>query len=83
MRTAKTLSDWAHAQGDLSLRWAHTHFVGFVMSRLIFVGCAHHMLLVVTKHFIVVHVQPWYSSDHKHAQIISMHINTEEIRIHI
>ena len=26
MRTAKT---------DLSLRWAHTHFVGFVMSRLI------------------------------------------------
>ena len=24
-------SDWA----DLSLRWAHTHFVGFVMSRLI------------------------------------------------
>ena len=30
---------WAHskdwsAQADLSLRWAHTHFVGFVMSRL-------------------------------------------------
>ena len=23
------------AQADLSLRWAHTHFVGFVMSRLI------------------------------------------------
>ena len=29
-------SDWADAQADLSLRWAHTHFVGFVMSRLIF-----------------------------------------------
>ena len=30
-------SDWA----DLSLRWAHTHFVGFAMSRLIFFsfGC--------------------------------------------
>ena len=28
-------SDWADAQADLSLRWAHTHFVGFVMSRLI------------------------------------------------
>ena len=28
-------SDWADAQADQSLRWAHTHFVGFVMSRLI------------------------------------------------
>ena len=28
-------SDWADAQADLSLRWARTHFVGFVMSRLI------------------------------------------------
>ena len=28
-------SDWADAQSDLSLRWAHTHFVGFVMSFLI------------------------------------------------
>ena len=27
-------SDWADAQADLSLRWAHTHFVGFVMSWL-------------------------------------------------
>ena len=28
-------SDWADAQTDLSLRWVHSHFVGFVMSRLI------------------------------------------------
>ena len=28
-------SDWADAQADLSLRWAHTHFVGFVMLQLI------------------------------------------------
>ena len=28
-------SDWADAQADLSLRWAHTHFVGFAMSRVI------------------------------------------------
>ena len=28
-------SDWADAHTDLSLRWAHSHFVGFVMSRLI------------------------------------------------
>ena len=27
-------SDWADAQVDPSLRWAHTHFVGFVMSWL-------------------------------------------------
>ena len=27
-------SDWVDAQADLSLRWAHTHFVGFVMSWL-------------------------------------------------
>ena len=28
-------TDWADAQADLSLCWAHTHFVGFVMSWLI------------------------------------------------
>ena len=28
-------SDWADAQADLSLRWVHSHFVGFVMRRLI------------------------------------------------
>ena len=28
-------SDWVNAQADLSLRLAHTHFVGFVMLRLI------------------------------------------------
>ena len=27
-------SDWADAQVDLSLHWAHMHFVGFVMWRL-------------------------------------------------
>ena len=27
--------DWADAQAHLSLRWAHTHFVGFVISWLI------------------------------------------------
>ena len=29
-------SDWADAQADLSLRWAHNHIVGFVMRRLIY-----------------------------------------------
>ena len=27
-------SDWADAKADLRLRWAHSHFVGFVMRRL-------------------------------------------------
>ena len=27
-------SVWANAQADLSLRWAHSHFAGFVMRRL-------------------------------------------------
>ena len=31
-------SDWADAQADLSLRWAHNHFVGFVMSWLKFMS---------------------------------------------
>ena len=31
-------SDWANAQADRSLCWAHTHFVGFVMSWLISSG---------------------------------------------
>ena len=30
-------SDWADAQTDLSLHWAHSHFVGFVMRRLNFI----------------------------------------------
>ena len=35
MRTAKTLIR-VDAQADVSLGWAHTHFVSFVMSWLIF-----------------------------------------------
>ena len=31
---SKDWSDWADAKPDLSLRWAHSHFVGFVMRRL-------------------------------------------------
>ena len=27
-------TDWVDAQADLSLRWVHSHFVGFVMMRL-------------------------------------------------
>ena len=34
MRTANTLIRQGGCPADLSLRWAHTQFVGFVMSRL-------------------------------------------------
>ena len=36
MRTAKSLITLANAQADLSLRWAHSHFVGFETRRLNF-----------------------------------------------
>ena len=39
-------SDWADAQADLSLRWAHSHFVGFVMRRIIWVS-----LYILIEHF--------------------------------
>ena len=29
-------SDWADPQADLSLHWVHSHFVGFVMLRLLY-----------------------------------------------
>ena len=33
-------SDWADAEADLTLRWAHSHFVGFVMSWLTYTTLA-------------------------------------------
>ena len=56
-------SDWADAQADLSLRWAHTHFVGFVMSRLIwFCSCCycqvvfHQLFTWESDYFITTHL---------------------------
>ena len=39
-RTVKT-------QADLSLRWAHSHFVGFVMSRLMYVMLMYAILPII------------------------------------
>ena len=36
MRTAKSLIR-LDAQADLSLRWTHSHFISFVMSRLTYI----------------------------------------------
>ena len=33
------INQYLDAQADLSLRWAHTHFVGFVMMQLICIKC--------------------------------------------
>ena len=40
---------WSDAQADLSLRWAHNHFVGFVMRRLMVLswGGSHNYLKVL------------------------------------
>ena len=38
MRTTKTLIRLGGAQADLSIHWAHSHFVGFVVSRLNYVS---------------------------------------------
>ena len=39
-------SDWADAQADLSLRWAHSHIVGFVTRRLIRLFILHALIYV-------------------------------------
>ena len=53
-------SDWVDAQADLSLRWAHSHFVGFVMSRLN--SCA---LRVTLKSHFTWFFQVLYFKSHK------------------
>ena len=47
-------SDWADAQADLSLRWAHTHSVGFVMRRLIYLVLFCSLLSLCSSLFV-----PW------------------------
>ena len=42
-------SDWANGQADLSLCWAHSHFVGFVMRQLIFLLIYVHNFSLTTK----------------------------------
>ena len=49
-------SDWADAQADLSLRWAHSHYVGFDMRRLNLSRTCIHLLRrwwTLWKHFLV------------------------------
>ena len=57
-------SDWVDAQAGLSLRWAHSHFVGFVIRRLIcYIGRVVRPQLAETwKEWIVwefYYVNPW------------------------
>ena len=48
-------SDWADAHADLSLRWVHSHFVSFVMRRLIL------WLSSMKRYVIIISVQPLFS----------------------
>ena len=50
---SKDWSDWAEAQADLNLRWAHSHFVGFVMSRLIYYFLFQRWQLTMSRHKLV------------------------------
>ena len=54
-------SDWADAQAD-SLKWSHTHFVGFVMSRLIYESC---ILLLVLLFWVIGLWTCFYSTKNK------------------
>ena len=71
MRTAKTLirlggcpgSDWVDAQADLSLHWAHTHFVGLVMSWLKILTI--HMLITGNSIYLFIFNNIIYSFFHK------------------
>ena len=66
-------SDWEDALADLSLRWAHTHFVGFVMSWLIcvvLVTCQNQrttgpvlLTWVLRKRSLNIHCSPWVGTD--------------------
>ena len=47
-------SDWADAQTDLSLRWAHTHFVGFVMLWLIYIDTRQGLQLSCWKEYLYI-----------------------------
>ena len=65
-------SNWADAQADLSLRWAHTHFVGFVMSRV------YHLVKtkkqdIVTRDFIPCHhlkIKIWFVDVHRVMKLV-------------
>ena len=48
-------SDWADAQAHLSLRWVHSHFVGFVMSRLKYCGVVPGFFVITKEFYIWLH----------------------------
>ena len=67
-------SDWADAQADLSLRWAHSHFIGFVMSRLNSKYCSTHLfestgIIYYCSIFLLV----WYLSCYIYSQYHSVY----------
>ena len=73
-------SDWADAQADLSLRWAHSHFVGFVTGWLIYCWLlfilsqqlTHHTILVWTQLSVPlpIRVSSWVVSLYSRRQLI-------------
>ena len=62
-------SDWADAQADLSLRWAHINFIGFLMRRL------NSILLIKNnrKHTLVFHLQIYKKEQFFKNSLYSLH----------
>ena len=65
-------SDWVDAQAELSLRWLHSHFVGFVIRRLIYFHKVYFLLKKILKnkslpkidrYTVVVLLRNWCSRD--------------------
>ena len=59
-------SDWVDAQADLNLHWAHSHFVGFVMLRLICRSSFDRLFILQIDQFVK--RQIWALHNPKHEQ---------------
>ena len=53
-------SDWVDAQADRNLRWAHTHFVGFVMSWLIYLRGNTELVFIMSRSGLYIFVLQEY-----------------------
>ena len=69
-------SGWADAQADLSLHWAHTHFVGFVTSRLLYEkSCTSLLIPMLVVLFFVICTVSGFSVQLFQHQLLSSYIS--------
>ena len=79
-------SDWADVQADLSLRWAHSHFVGFFMSWLILraratsgLSCYCNLWTQTLVNQIIFRLLFWYEPPHE--KTCFCHMRTTKVQI--